>query len=433
MKIPKLNSLKQNDPEIFSFIDNESIRQNEKLELIASENFVSRDILEAVGSILTNKYAEGYPGKRYYGGCEWVDKAENLAIERGKKLFECDHINVQPHSGSQANSAVFQSFLKPGDTILGLDLAHGGHLTHGSQVNFSGKIYNSFIYQVEKDTGRVDFNKLFDLAKKIKPKIIICGGSAYPRFIEFEKFREIADKVGSYLMADIAHPSGLVAAKLHPSPWPHCHIATSTTHKTLRGPRGGIILVGKDWENKWNIVAPKSGRVKKISEILDANVMPGIQGGPLMHVIAAKAIAFKEALNSNFKVYAENIVKNAKHMAIKLIDKDYKLITGGTDTHVILIDLTNKNISGKKAEICLEKAGITVNKNMVPYDTKSPFITSGIRIGTAAMTTRGMGINEMDKIVDLIDYILSDPDNEDKTVEVLKQVKSICLDFPLYE
>ena len=433
MKIPKLNSLKQNDPEIFSFIDNESIRQNEKLELIASENFVSRDILEAVGSILTNKYAEGYPGKRYYGGCEWVDKAENLAIERGKKLFECDHINVQPHSGSQANSAVFQSFLKPGDTILGLDLAHGGHLTHGSQVNFSGKIYNSIFYQVEKDTGRVDFNKLFDLAKKIKPKIIICGGSAYPRFIEFEKFREIADKVGSYLMADIAHPSGLVAAKLHPSPWPHCHIATSTTHKTLRGPRGGIILVGKDWENKWNIVAPRSGRVKKISEILDANVMPGIQGGPLMHVIAAKAIAFKEALNSNFKVYAENIVKNAKHMAIKLIDKDYKLITGGTDTHVILIDLTNKNISGKKAEICLEKAGITVNKNMVPYDTKSPFITSGIRIGTAAMTTRGMGINEMDKIVDLIDCILSDPDNEDKTVEVLKQVKSICLDFPLYE
>ncbi len=433
MKIPKLISLKQNDPEIFSFIDNESIRQNEKLELIASENFVSRDILESVGSILTNKYAEGYPGKRYYGGCEWVDKAENLAIERGKKLFECDHINVQPHSGSQANSAVFQSFLKPGDTILGLDLAHGGHLTHGSQVNFSGKIYNSIFYQVEKDTGRVDFNKLFDLAKKIKPKIIICGGSAYPRFIEFEKFREIADKVGSYLMADIAHPSGLVAAKLHPSPWPHCHIATSTTHKTLRGPRGGIILVGKDWENKWNIVAPKSGRVKKISEILDANVMPGIQGGPLMHVIAAKAIAFKEALNSNFKVYAENIVKNAKHMAVKLIDKDYNLITGGTDTHVILIDLTNKNISGKKAEICLEKAGITVNKNMVPYDTKSPFITSGIRIGTAAMTTRGMGINEMDKIVDLIDCIISDPDNEDKTFEVLKQVKSICLDFPLYE
>jgi len=432
IKPPNIDSLRQNDPDIFSFINNELIRQNEKLELIASENFVSKDILEAVGSIFTNKYAEGYPGKRYYGGCEWVDRAENLAIKRAKELFKCEYANVQPHSGSQANSAVFLSFLNPGDTILGLDLAHGGHLTHGSHVNYSGKIYNSILYQVEKETGRVDFNKLLDLAKKTKPKLIICGGSAYPRFIEFDNFRQVADKVGAYLMGDIAHPSGLVAANVHPSPWPHCHLATSTTHKTLRGPRGGLILIGKDWENKWNITAPKSGRTKNVSEIIDANVMPGIQGGPLMHVIAGKAIAFREALKLEFQVYAKEIVNNAKHMAKKLIDKDYKLITDGTDTHVILIDLANKNLSGKKAENALEKAGITVNKNMVPYDERSPFITSGIRIGTAAMTTRGMGTDEMEKIVEYIDIVVKNPDNENKINQVLDTVKKLCSSFPLY-
>jgi len=432
IKPPNIDSLRQNDPDIFSFINNELIRQNEKLELIASENFVSKDILEAVGSIFTNKYAEGYPGKRYYGGCEWVDRAENLAIKRAKELFKCEYANVQPHSGSQANSAVFLSFLNPGDTILGLDLAHGGHLTHGSHVNYSGKIYNSILYQVEKETGRVDFNKLLDLAKKTKPKLIICGGSAYPRFIEFDNFRQVADKVGAYLMGDIAHPSGLVAANVHPSPWPHCHLATSTTHKTLRGPRGGLILIGKDWENKWNITAPKSGRTKNVSEIIDANVMPGIQGGPLMHVIAGKAIAFREALKLEFQVYAKEIVNNAKHMAKKLIDKDYKLITDGTDTHVILIDLTNKNLSGKKAENALEKAGITVNKNMIPYDERSPFITSGIRIGTAAMTTRGMGTDEMEKIVEYIDIVVKNPDNENKINQVLDTVKKLCSSFPLY-
>ena len=432
IKPPNIDSLRQNDPDIFSFINNELIRQNEKLELIASENFVSKDILEAVGSIFTNKYAEGYPGKRYYAGCEWVDKAENLAIKRAKELFKCEYANVQPHSGSQANSAVFLSFLNPGDTILGLDLAHGGHLTHGSHVNYSGKIYNSILYQVEKETGRVDFNKLLDLAKKTKPKLIICGGSAYPRFIEFDNFRQVADKVGAYLMGDIAHPSGLVAANVHPSPWPHCHLATSTTHKTLRGPRGGLILIGKDWENKWNITAPKSGRTKNVSEIIDANVMPGIQGGPLMHVIAAKAIAFREALKLEFQVYAKEIVNNAKHMAKKLIDKDYKLITDGTDTHVILIDLANKNLSGKKAENALEKAGITVNKNMIPYDERSPFITSGIRIGTAAMTTRGMGTDEMEKIVEYIDIVVKNPDNKNKINQVLDTVKKLCSSFPLY-
>jgi len=432
IKPPNIDSLRQNDPDIFSFINNELIRQNEKLELIASENFVSKDILEAVGSIFTNKYAEGYPGKRYYAGCEWVDKAENLAIKRAKELFRCEYANVQPHSGSQANSAVFLSFLNPGDTILGLDLAHGGHLTHGSHVNYSGKIYNSILYQVEKETGRVDFNKLLDLAKKTKPKLIICGGSAYPRFIEFDNFRQVADKVGAYLMGDIAHPSGLIAANVHPSPWPHCHLATSTTHKTLRGPRGGLILIGKDWENKWNITAPKSGRTKNVSEIIDANVMPGIQGGPLMHVIAAKAIAFREALKLEFQVYAKEIVNNAKHMAKKLIDKDYKLITDGTDTHVILIDLANKNLSGKKAENALEKAGITVNKNMIPYDERSPFITSGIRIGTAAMTTRGMGTDEMEKIVEYIDIVVKNPDNKNKINQVLDTVKKLCSSFPLY-
>ena len=368
------------DSELYEAINQELLRERETLEMIASENFTSKEVLDVVGSILTNKYAEGYPGRRYYGGCDAVDKVENLAKKRGAELFKCEYINVQPHSGSQANMSVYLTYLNPGDTVMGLDLAHGGHLTHGSHVNFSGQLYNFVSYGVEKNSGRVDFDNLMKLAKECKPKMIICGGSAYPRFIEFEKFKKIANEVGAYLMADIAHPSGLIAAGLHPSPWPYCDVVTSTTHKTLRGPRGGIILVGKDIDNKWNKCAPKSGRIKKISELIDSSVMPGVQGGPLMHVIAGKAIAFKEALNSEYKSYCKHIIENASVLANSLIQMNYKLISGGTDTHLILIDLTNKNITGKLAERRLEEAGITTNKNMIPYDEKSPFITSGIRI-----------------------------------------------------
>ena len=424
--------LRDCDSEVFSAIRGEVLRENETLELIASENFVSQAVLEAAGGIMTNKYAEGYPGKRYYGGCEWVDEAENIARDRAKKLFNADYANVQPHSGSQANMAVFFTFLQPGDTIMGLDLAHGGHLTHGSPVNFSGKLFNVISYQVEKDTGRVNFNKVIEQARQAKPKLIICGGSAYPRFIEFESFRTIADEVGAFLMADIAHPSGLVATGVHPGPWPYCHVVTSTTHKTLRGPRGGLILMGSDWENPWGIVAPKSGRTKNVSELLDSNVMPGIQGGPLMHIVAAKAVAFGEALMPEFQDYSKAIVANAKTMAEAFMKKDYYLISGGTDTHVILIDLTNKELSGKKAENRLEAAGITVNKNMVPYDKRSPMITSGIRIGTPAMTTRGMGVDEMVQIVDLIDSIIQTPDDELVTKSVRNEVKEMCDQFPLY-
>ena len=433
MKIPKLNSLKQNDPEIFSFIDNESIRQNEKLELIASENFVSRDILEAVGSILTNKYAEGYPGKRYYGGCIHVDEAENLAIDRLKKLFGVEYANVQPHSGSQANMAVFMTFLNPGDTIMGLELSHGGHLTHGSAVNFSGQLYNSISYHVDKETGRVNFDEVRSLAQEHKPKMIICGGSAYPRYVEFDKFYEVAQEIGAFLMADIAHPSGLVAAGVHPSPVPYCDVITSTTHKTLRGPRGGIIMMGKDRENTWGKIAPKSGRTKMISELLDSSVMPGMQGGPLMHIISAKAIAFGEAIKDEFKVYAKKVVDNAKVMAQEFIEMDYDIVSGGTDTHVVLMDLSNKGISGKAAEKALEKAGITVNKNMVPFDKRSPFITSGIRVGTPAITTRNMGSNEMKMIASFINTVVTDSDNEDTIQNVKSQVKELCDSFPIYE
>ena len=424
--------LKEADPEIFSAIRNEVSRENETLELIASENFVSQSVLEASGGVMTNKYAEGYPGKRYYGGCEWVDEAENIARERAKNLFSADYANVQPHSGSQANMAVFFTFLQPGDTIMGLDLAHGGHLTHGSSVNFSGKLFNVVSYQVERDSGRVDFNKLSEQARKVKPKLIICGGSAYPRFIEFERYRTIADEVGAFLFADIAHPAGLVASGLHPSPWPHCHVVTSTTHKTLRGPRGGLILMGEDWENPWGVVAPKSGRTKNVSELIDSNVMPGIQGGPLMHIIAAKAVAFGEALQPEFTNYCRAIIDNAQAMASVFMDKDYNIISGGTDTHVLLIDLTNKAISGKKAENRLEAAGITVNKNMVPYDERSPMITSGIRVGTPAMTTRGMGRDEMIQIVDLIDRVIQFSDDESVVVGVKNQVGELCQQFPLY-
>jgi len=424
--------LQTSDPELYNILVNEVSREDTTLELIASENFVSYPVLEMAGGVMTNKYAEGYPGKRYYGGCEFVDEAENLARDRANQLFGVEYSNVQPHSGSQANMAALMTFIDVGDTILGLDLAHGGHLTHGSKVNFSGNLYHSVSYQVEKKTGRVDFDQVLSLAREHRPKLIICGGSAYPRFIEFENFKEIADDVGAFLMADIAHPSGLVATGLHPSPVPYCDVITTTTHKTLRGPRGGMIMMGKDSGNPWEIVAPKSGRLKNISELLDSAVMPGIQGGPLMHIIAAKAVAFGEALQPDFTVYTQQVVDNAKAMANEFLSRDYKLVSGGTDTHVILIDLRNKAITGKVAENALEKAGITVNKNMVPFDERSPFITSGIRIGTPAITTRGMSQDDMVKIVALIDAIIEKSDDEDNIVRVKAEVKDLCTSFPLY-
>jgi glycine hydroxymethyltransferase len=427
-----MSFIKKTDPELYQILEMELLREESTIELIASENFTSQAVMEMTGGVMTNKYAEGYPGKRYYGGCEVVDQAENIARDRLKKLFKAEYVNVQPHSGSQANMAVFMTFLKPGDTVLGLDLAHGGHLTHGSVVNFSGQLYNFISYHVKKDTGRVDFDEVKELAKKHKPKMIICGGSAYPRFIEFEYFRDIADSVGSFLMADVAHPSGLIAGGVHPSPIPYCDVVTSTTHKTLRGPRGGIIMMGKDFENPWGKVAPKSGRVKQVSELLDSTVMPGIQGGPLMHVIAAKAIAFGEALKPDFKIYTKKIVENAKIMASEFKKRDYNLVSNGTDTHVLLIDLTSKNINGKEAEIALGKAGITLNKNMVPFDIKSPFITSGIRIGTPAITTRGMESEEMKKIVDWIDLVILNPNNDKILFDIKKDVNTLCADFQIY-
>lgn len=424
--------LQTSDPELYNILVSEVSRENTTLELIASENFVSYPVLEMAGGVMTNKYAEGYPGKRYYGGCEFVDEAENLARDRANQLFGVEYSNVQPHSGSQANMAVLMTFIDVGDTILGLDLAHGGHLTHGSKVNFSGNLYHSVSYQVKKETGRVDFDQVLSLAREHKPKLIICGGSAYPRFIEFEDFKGIADDVGAFLMADIAHPSGLVATGLHPSPVPYCDVITTTTHKTLRGPRGGMIMMGKDSGNPWEIVAPKSGRLKNISELLDSAVMPGIQGGPLMHIIAAKAVAFGEALQPEFTVYTQQVIDNAKAMANEFLSRDYELVSGGTDTHIILIDLTKKAITGKAAENALEKAGITVNKNMVPFDERSPFITSGIRIGTPAVTTRGMTQDDMVKIVALIDTIIEKPNDEDNIVRVKSEVNDLCSSFPLY-
>jgi len=420
------------DSEIYDILMREVSREDQTLELIASENFVSYPVLEMAGGVMTNKYAEGYPGARYYGGCEHVDEAENLARDRAKALFNCEYANVQPHSGSQANMAALMTFLNTGDTIMGLDLAHGGHLTHGSPVNFSGQLYNVVSYQVDRETGRVDFDSVREMAKTHKPKLIICGGSAYPRHIEFEQFRAIADEIGAFLMADIAHPAGLVATGLHPSPMPYCDVVTTTTHKTLRGPRGGMIMMGRNVENPWGKVAPKSGRTKMISELLDSTVMPGIQGGPLMHIIAAKAIAFGEALKPEFKSYAQQIVDNAQVMAEALLEKDYHLVSGGTDTHVILIDLSNKGVTGKASEKALERAGITVNKNMVPFDERSPFITSGMRVGTPAITTRGMGTDEMLAIVELIDRVVSDIENEATIEQVKSEVQSLCNSFPLY-
>ena len=428
-----MSYIKKIDPELYEIINREQNREHDTIELIASENFTSPAILEAAGGIMTNKYAEGYPGKRYYGGCIHVDEAENLAIDRLKKLFGVEYANVQPHSGSQANMAVFMTFLNPGDTIMGLELSHGGHLTHGSAVNFSGQLYNSISYHVDKETGRVNFDEVRSLAQEHKPKMIICGGSAYPRYVEFDKFYEVAQEIGAFLMADIAHPSGLVAAGVHPSPVPYCDVITSTTHKTLRGPRGGIIMMGKDKENTWGKIAPKSGRTKMISELLDSSVMPGMQGGPLMHIISAKAIAFGEAIKDEFKLYAKKIVDNAKVMAQEFIEMDYDIVSGGTDTHVVLMDLSNKGISGKAAEKALEKAGITVNKNMVPFDQRSPFITSGIRVGTPAITTRNMGSNEMKKIASFINTVVTDADNDDTIQNVKSQVKELCDSFPIYE
>lgn len=427
-----MSFIKRSDSYLFNIIQRELNREITTLELIASENFTSPAVLEAAGGVMTNKYAEGYPGKRYYGGCEHVDEAENIARDRLKQLFNAGYANVQPHSGSQANMAALMTFINVGDTVMGLDLAHGGHLTHGSPVNFSGQLYNFVSYHVAESTGRVDFDETHALAIQHKPKLIICGGSAYPRFIEFEQFREVADEIGAFLMADVAHPSGLIAAGLHPSPMPFCDVITSTTHKTLRGPRGGIIMMADDHENPWGKVAPKSGRVKMISELIDSAVMPGIQGGPLMHIIAAKAVAFGEALKPEFKTYAQHIVDNAQSMANEFLNRDYQLVSGGTDTHVILINLTNKNITGKVAENALEMAGITVNKNMIPFDKKSPFITSGIRIGTPAVTTRNMGKDEMIKIVEFIDQIINDPENSSVIDKVKQDVFNLCQSFPLY-
>jgi len=429
---PMLEELKNQDAQVFDAIVKEMDRQNNTLELIASENFVSKAVLEAAGSVMTNKYAEGYPGHRYYGGCENVDIVENLARDRAKELFKCEYVNVQPHSGSQANMAVYFTFLKPGDTVLGMNLAHGGHLTHGSPVNFSGKLFNFVPYGVNKESGRIDMDEVAKLAREHKPKMIVVGASAYSRFYEFDKFREIADEVGAILFADVAHPAGLIAAGVHPSPIPYCDVVTSTTHKTLRGPRGGMIMVGKDTENKMGIVAPKSGRVKMISEIIDSNVMPGIQGGPLMHIIAAKAVAFGEALKPEFKEYAKQIVKNAQTLANALIEKGYDIVSGGTDNQTFLVDLTKKNITGKAAENALHAAGITVNKNMVPFDTRSPFVTSGIRIGTPALTTKGMKESEMKIIADMIDRVLSNIDDDEVMAKVREEVKELNKSFQIY-
>ena len=428
-----MSIVKEQDKKIFDIIQSELNRQNGYLELIASENFTSKAVLETAGSVLTNKYAEGYPGKRYYGGCIHVDEAENLAIDRAKRLFKAEYANVQPHSGSSGNMGVYLAYLEPGDCIMGLDLSHGGHLTHGSKVSFSGQIYNSATFQVNEDTGLVDFDDLLKKAREYKPKMIICGASAYPRTVEFEKFREVADEVGAFLHGDICHNSGLIAAEMHPSPFPHCHVVSTSTHKSLRGPRGGIILLGNDYENPFGKVAPKSGRIKMMSELIDSAVMPGIQGGPLMHIIAAKAVAFKEALDPSFKTYIKSVLENAQCFADEFKSKGYNLISGGTDTHLVLIDLQNKNISGKAAEIALDEAGITVNKNMIPYDPKSPFVTSGIRIGSPAMTTRGMGVEEVKIIVDLIDQVILNHDNQEKIQSVKNHVNELCSSFLIYD
>tara|TARA_Y100000589_G_scaffold321098_1_gene351860 strand:+ start:55413 stop:56687 length:1275 start_codon:yes stop_codon:yes gene_type:complete len=419
------------DDAIFSIIEKETKRQKEGIELIASENYVSDQVLKAMGSVLTNKYAEGLPHKRYYGGCEFVDEAEDLAIARAKELFNAEWVNVQPHSGAQANAAVMLGVLKPGDKILGFDLSHGGHLTHGSPVNFSGKLYNPVFYGVEKETGRVNYDTILEIAEKEKPQLIICGASAYSRDWDYAKLREIADKVGALLMADISHPAGLIARGLLNDPLPHCHIVTTTTHKTLRGPRGGMIMMGKDFENPWGLKTPK-GDIRMMSSILDSAVFPGTQGGPLEHVIAAKAVAFYEALSDEFMDYCLQVVKNAKLMAEELVKRGYGVISGGTDNHSMLIDLRSKDITGKEAEKTLGLVDITVNKNMVPFDDKSPFVTSGMRLGTPAITTRGITEKEIPTIVDLIDRTLMNRDNEEELKKIKQEVNELMSDLPLF-
>ncbi|MFC0604485.1 serine hydroxymethyltransferase [Winogradskyella pulchriflava] len=421
----------QRDEQIFELIQAEKERQTDGIELIASENFVSDQVMEAAGSVLTNKYAEGYPGKRYYGGCEVVDEVEQIAIDRAKTLFGAAYANVQPHSGSQANTAVFHACLKPGDTILGFDLSHGGHLTHGSPVNFSGKLYRPTFYGVKKDTGYIDYDMLADQAQKEQPKLIIAGASAYSRDIDFAKFREVADSVGAVLMADISHPAGLIAKGILNDPMPHCHVVTTTTHKTLRGPRGGMIMMGENIDNPFGITL-KNGKLRKMSGLLDSGVFPGNQGGPLEHIIAAKAIAFGEALTDDFMHYMLQVKHNADAMAKAFVAKDYNLISGGTDNHMMLIDLRNKNITGKDAENALVKSDITVNKNMVPFDTESPFVTSGIRVGTPAITTRGLKENDMAYVVDLIDEVLMNHENETVLEGVAEKVNALMGGRPLF-
>lgn len=421
----------QRDEQIFELIQAEKERQLDGIELIASENFVSDQVMEAAGSVLTNKYAEGYPGKRYYGGCEVVDEVEQIAIDRAKTLFGAAYANVQPHSGSQANTAVYHAVLKPGDKILGFDLSHGGHLTHGSPVNFSGKLYNPVFYGVEEATGVLNYDTIQEIATREKPQLIIAGASAYSRDIDFKRFRAIADSVGALLLADISHPAGLIAKGILNDPLPHCHIVTTTTHKTLRGPRGGMILMGKDFENPFGLKL-KNGNLKMMSSLLDSGVFPGNQGGPLEHIIAAKAIAFGEALTEPFMHYMLQVKKNASAMADAFVKRDYKIISGGTDNHMMLIDLRNKNITGKDAEKALVKADITVNKNMVPFDDKSPFVTSGIRIGTAAITTRGLKENEMEAIVELIDQVILNHENEDLLDEIAIKVNAMMSELPLF-
>lgn len=423
----------QTDKQIYDVLKLETERQQDKLELIASENFVSPAVLEAAGTVLTNKYAEGYPSKRYYGGCEFVDMAENIARDRLKQIYGAEYANVQPHSGSQANMAVLMTLMKPGDKFLGLSLPHGGHLTHGSPVNFSGKLYKPVGYELNKETRLLDYNIIEDLAKKENPKVIIAGASAYSREWDYKALRGIADSVGAFLMCDMAHPAGLIAKGLLNNPLPYCDVVTSTTHKTLRGPRGGIILMKEDKENPWGLTPPKGDRIKMMSELFDSTVMPGIQGGPLMHIIMAKAVAFGEVLSDSFKTYAEQVIKNAKTLADELIKYDFDVVSGGTDNHLMLIDLTNKEISGKKAEIAIEKAGITVNKNMVPFDTKSPFVTSGIRVGTPAVTTRGMKETEMKRIAEIINSAVINYEDDSKLEALTEEVKQLCSGFPLYK
>lgn len=424
--------LEKADPAIFDLIQKEEARQEHNLELIASENIASTAVRQAMASVLTDKYAEGYPGARYYGGCEVVDEVENIARDRAKELFGAEYVNVQPHSGSQANMAVYFTFLKPGDTVMGMDLSHGGHLTHGSPVNFSGQLYHFVPYGIDRETGRLDYDKVADEVKKVRPKMITVGASAYSRAIDYKAFREIADSVGAFLFADIAHPAGLIAKGLLPSPIEHCHVTTTTTHKTLRGPRGGMILMGKDFENPFGVVAPKSGRTKRMSELLDSMVIPGVQGGPLMHVIAAKAVGFGENLQPSFTDYAKQIILNAQALAAAMVELGYNIVSGGTDNHLMLIDLRSKDVTGKAAQLALDKANITCNKNAVPFDDKSPLITSGIRLGTPAVTTRGMKEPEMKEIASFIDRVVTHIDDAAAIEAVRQDVVALTSRFGIH-